>query len=307
MRSLLSRPTSRAVTKTALSLFSGVLLLASGLPKVCAQSNVESSSPTPPQAINLSTRMLVQSGDYVGIGGFIIKGTPKHVLLRAMGPSLGQVGVPFVLANPVLELHGPDSFVTITNDNWRDNQEAAILATGIAPGNDLESAIDVTLPDGYYTAIVRSQTEESGIALFEVYDLNPSATSKLANISTRAVVSPGENTMIAGFILGGGDGDTSSVVVRGLGPSLTGLPGPLQDPYLELRNANGGLVAADDNWHSDNTPQYTALVGSGLAPQQPMEAALVAILPPGLYTALLTGVGNTSGVGLVEVYDLGAP
>ncbi len=164
-------------------------------------------TPTPAaQAINLSTRMRVQTGDNVGIGGFIITGTaPKHVLLRAIGPSLTQFGVPNVLADPVLELHGPGAFVTIINDNWRDDpvQEAAILATGIPPTNDLESAIDATLAPGAYTAIVRGNGNTSGVALVEVYDLNAGAGSKLANISTRAFVSTGDNIVIAGFMLGG--------------------------------------------------------------------------------------------------------
>jgi hypothetical protein len=100
--------------------------------------------------------MRVETGDSVGIGGFIITGTtPKRVLLRAIGPSLAQFGVPNVMADPVLELHGPDSFVTIINNNWRDTQESEIIATGIPPSNDLESAIVVTLSPGPYTAIVR--------------------------------------------------------------------------------------------------------------------------------------------------------
>lgn len=108
------------------------------------------------QAVNLSTRMRVETGDGVGIGGFIITGTaPKRVLLRAIGPSLAPFGVPDVLADPVLELHGPEGFVTIINNNWRDTQEAEIQATGIPPSNDLESAIVITLPPGPYTAIVR--------------------------------------------------------------------------------------------------------------------------------------------------------
>ena len=102
--------------------------------------------------------MRVETGDRVGIGGFIVTGSaPKHVLIRAIGPSLTHFGVPNALADPVLELHGPGGFVTITDDNWRDDpmQEAAILADGLAPSNDLESAIDITLPPGAYTAIVR--------------------------------------------------------------------------------------------------------------------------------------------------------
>ena len=163
--------------------------------------------PPPPaaQALNLSTRMRVQTGDNVGIGGFIITGSaPKHVLIRAIGPSLAQFGVPDVLADPVLELHGPAPFVTITNDNWRDDpaQEAAILATGIPPANDLESAIDATLNPGAYTAVVRGRNNTSGVGLVEVYDLSQAVPAKLGNISTRAFVDTGDNIVIAGFILG---------------------------------------------------------------------------------------------------------
>ena len=203
-------------------------------------------TPTPAsQAVNLSTRMRVQTGDNVGIGGFIITGTaPKHVLLRAIGPSLTQFGVPNVLADPVLELHGPGAFVAITDDNWREDpvQEAAILATGIPPTNDLESAIDATLAPGAYTAIVSGRDNTSGVALVEVYDLSQAIPARLANISTRAFVSTGDNIVIAGFMLGGNSGD-DRVVVRGIGPSLTavGVPNALADPTLELRDTNGAL------------------------------------------------------------------
>ena len=154
-------------------------------------------SPTPPgaaQAVNLSTRMRVQTGDNVGIGGLIISGTgPKHLLFRAMGPSLILSGVSNVLADPVLELHGPSGFATITNDNWRDDpaQEAAIQGTGLAPNNFLEAAIDATLNPGAYTAVVRGRNNTSGVGLVEVYDLNPAVPARLANISTRAFVSTG--------------------------------------------------------------------------------------------------------------------
>jgi hypothetical protein len=108
------------------------------------------------QAINLSTRMQVLTGDRVGFGGFIIAGSaPKHVLIRAIGPSLRRFGFVDVLADPLLELHGPGGFATFVNNNWRDTQEAAIQATGIPPTNDLESAIDATLAPGAYTAIVK--------------------------------------------------------------------------------------------------------------------------------------------------------
>jgi hypothetical protein len=261
------------------------------------------------QALNLSTRMRVQTGDNVGIGGFIITGTaPKQVLLRAIGPSLTQFGVPDALADPVLELHGPGAFGTITNDNWRDDpvQEALILATGISPTNDLESAIDATLAPGAYTAIVRGNGNTSGVALIEVYDLSQAVLAKLANISTRAFVSTGNNIVIGGFLLGGHNGD-DRIVVRGIGPSLTaaGVPNALANPTLQLRDGNGALLAANDDWQNDPV-QAAELTAAGLAPTNNLESGIAAILPPGPYTALLAGLNNGTGIGLVEVYDRGA-
>jgi hypothetical protein len=260
------------------------------------------------QALNLSTRMRVQTGDNVGIGGFIITGTaPKHVLLRAIGPSLTQFGVPNVLADPVLELHGAGIFVTITNDNWRENsvQEALILADGIPPSNDLESAIDVTLAPGAYSAVVSGKDNTLGVGLVEVYDLSQAVPAKLANISTRAFVSTGDNIVIAGFMLGGDSGD-DRVVVRGIGPSLTaeGVTNALADPTLELRDRNGALLVANNDWQDDLT-QAAELTAAGLAPTNQLESGIAMTLPPGLYTALLAGRNNGTGIGLVEVYDLG--
>jgi hypothetical protein len=252
--------------------------------------------------------MRAQTGDNVGIGGFIINGTaPKHVLLRAIGPSLAQSGVPNALADTVLELHGPGAFATITNDNWRDNpaQEAAILATGIAPTNNLESAIDTTLNPGAYTAVVRGKNNTSGVGLVEIYDLSQAVLAKLANISTRALVGTGDNIVIAGFTLGGHNGD-GRIVVRGLGPSLAaaGMANALADPTLELRDGNGALLASNNNWQ-DNAVQMAELMGAGLAPANPLESAIAAALPPGLYTTVLAGLNNGTGVGLVEAYDRG--
>ena len=255
---------------------------------------------------SVSTRLRVQTGDNVGIGGFIITGTaPKHVLLRAIGPSLTQFGVPNVLADPVLELHGPGAFVTITNNNWRDTQQAAIQATGIPPTNDLESAIDATLNPGAYSAVVRGNNNTSGVALVEVYDLAPAALSTLANISTRAFVGTGDNIVIAGFLVFNGDFDM--LVVRGIGPSLAavGVPNALANPTLELRDANGSLLSSNNDWQ-DNPAQAAIIAAAGLAPSNNLESAIAATLPPGLYTALLAGLNNGTGIGLVEVYDLDA-
>jgi hypothetical protein len=274
-----------------------------------------SPTPTPSttpaaQTVNLSTRMRVQTGDNAGIGGFIISGTaPKHVLVRAIGPSLTQFGVPNALPDPVLELHGPGTFTTITNNNWRDDptQESLILATGLAPSNNLESAIDANLDPGAYTAVVRGNNNTVGVALIEVFDLSQTVPAKLANISTRAFVSTGDDIVIAGFILGNHNGN-DRIVVRGIGPSLTafGVPDALADPTLELRDSNGALIIGNNDWQDDSS-QAAELTAAGLAPTNPLESGIAATLPPGAYTALLAGLNNGPGNGVVEVYDRGAP
>jgi hypothetical protein len=252
--------------------------------------------------------MNVRTGDNAGIGGFIVSGTaPKHVLLRAIGPSI--TGLPGVLADPVLELHGPAGFTTVINNNWMDDpvQKAAILASGLAPTNNLESAIDATLNPGAYTGVARGNGGTNGIGLVEVYDISQPVPSKLANISTRALVGTGNDIVIAGFILGNNSGLTR-IVVRGIGPSLTpfGVSNALANPALELRDNNGAVLISDNDWQDDSA-QAAQLTAAGLAPTNPLEAGVAITLGPGQYTALLTGQGNTTGVGVVEVYDRGAP
>jgi hypothetical protein len=262
------------------------------------------------QTVNLSTRMRVDTGDNVGIGGFIITGSvPKHVVVRGIGPSLTKFGFTSaeVLADPFLEIHGPGNFGTITNNDWKDTQQAQLQADGLAPTNDLESAIDAQLPPGNYTAIVKGNpgTPPAGIALVEVYDLDTAAASKLANLSTRALVGTGGNVVIAGFILGNNTGN-DRVIVRGLGPSLSqfGVPNPLPDPTLELRDGNGALLRSNNDWQDDSA-QAAQITAAGLAPSNTKESAIAATLPPGLYTAILAGTNNGTGIGLVEVYDRG--
>jgi hypothetical protein len=252
--------------------------------------------------------MRVQTGDNAGIGGFIISGTaPKHVLLRAIGPSI--TGLPGVLADPMLELHGSAGFNTVTNNNWMDDpvQLAAILATGLAPTNNLEAAIDATLNPGAYTGVVRGNGNTNGIGLVEVYDLSQAVLAKLANISTRALVGTGNDIVIAGFILGNNSGPTR-IVLRGIGGSLTvfGVPNALANPALELRDNNGALLMSNNDWQ-DDPAQAAELTSSGLAPTNPLESGIAITLGPGQYTALLMGQGATSGVGVIEVYDRGAP
>ncbi len=259
------------------------------------------------QALNLSTRMFVETGDRVGIAGFIITGSaPKQVLLRVLGPSMAH-GFRDVLDDPVLELHGPAGFATITNDNWRDTQEEEIEATGIPPGHDVESAIVATLAPGAYTAVLRGNNQSTGSAVVEIYDLSHAVPAKLANISTRAFVGTDEDIVIAGFILGGNSGD-DRIIVRGIGPSLAalGVPDALANPTLDLRDTNGAQVVFNNDWQ-DDPAQAAELTAAGLAPTHQLESGLALTLPPGLYTALLGGLNGGIGVGLVEVYDLGAP
>lgn len=194
------------------------------------------------------------------------------------------------------------------NNNWRgSSQEAEIIATGIPPANNLESAIVATLDPGAYTAIVKGLGNITGIALVEVYDLNQAADSKLANLSTRAQVGTLENIVIAGFLLSN-HGGLDRVIVRGVGPSLA--PGTfpvsevLADPTLELRDSDGALVMANDNWQ-DNPVQAAEITAAGLALTNPRESAIAAALPPGLYTALLSGLNSGTGIGVVEIYDRG--
>ena len=254
--------------------------------------------------LNISTRLRVQTGDNVLIGGFIIDGTEaKEVIVRAIGPSLGDFGVADPLANPILELHYPDGTTVVTNNNWRDTQEAEIMATGLAPNDELESAILATLDPGAYTAIVRGVNGGTGIGLVETYDLDQAVDSSLANISTRGLVETGDNVMIGGIIVGPDQSPDGSILLRGIGPSLGdfGIANPLADPTLELRDGNGVLIVSNDNWRST---QEAAIEDTGLAPNDDLEAAILATLASGSYTAILSGVGGTTGVGLVELYHL---
>lgn len=251
----------------------------------------------PATLANISTRVLVETGDNVLIGGFIVTGThPKTVILRAIGPSLP---VPGALSDPSLELHDGMGATIATNDNWTTNSNVAdIVATGLAPANQLESAILSTLPPGAYTAIVRGANGVTGVALIEAYDLDRTTDAKLANISTRALVQTGDNVMIGGFIVLGPD--SQEVLVRGIGPSLP-IGGVLTDPSLELHDGSGEIIAANDDWRSDQEEEIAA---TGIPPAGDKESALLTILPPAAYTAVLRGKANTTGIGLVEVYGL---
>ena len=249
---------------------------------------------------NISTRLRVETGDNVLIGGFIVTGTqPKKVIVRGIGTS-----VPFFdkLENPTLELHGPAGLIE-SNDNWVDSpNRQAISDSTIPPSSDLESAIVATLPANGtgYTAILRGVNEGTGIGLVEIYDLDGSANSKLANISTRGLVRTADNVLIAGTIVLGEA--QQKVIIRAIGPSL-GIVGNLDDPSLQLLDANGTQLAFNDNWRSD---QEAEIIATTIPPPSEFESAIVAALPANgaSYTAIVRGVGNTTGIAVVEVYAL---
>jgi hypothetical protein len=259
--------------------------------------------PGPPTANlgNISTRLRVETGDNVLIGGFIITGTqPKKVIIRAIGPALSSSFFPETLADPVLELHDSSGSLIRSNDNWRSDQEAEIIATGIPPYYDLESAIVATLPanNSAYTAIVRGVDNGTGIGVVEAYDLDGTVDSKLGNISTRGFVQTGDNVMIGGLIVQGQD--PLRVIVRAIGPSLP-VSGALGDPTLELHDGNGALIAANDNWRTD---QEAEIIATTIPPSNDLESAIVRTLSSAAYTAIVRGVGGTTGIAVVEIYAL---
>ena len=256
----------------------------------------------PPQLLNIATRMRVQTGENVLIGGFIITGSePKKVIIRGIGPSLSSF-FSGALADPTLELHQGNTTIA-SNDNWKEH-EAEVAATTIPPSQDLESAIVTTLTPGNYTAILSDKNGESGVGVVEVYDLAQAANSQLANISSRGFVDTGDSVMIGGLIVGGGSAvGTGRVLVRAIGPSLesAGVTGALQDPTLELFDSSGTSLASNDNWM---TTQKAEIEATTIPPTDDRESALLATLPAGSYTAIVRGSNNATGVAVVEVYNL---
>jgi hypothetical protein len=251
--------------------------------------------------LNIATRLKVQTGDNVLIAGFIITGNaPKKVIVRGIGPSLA--GIRDVLADPVLELHGASGSLIMSNDNWKETQQIDIQNSTLAPTNDLESAIIAILPPAAYTVILRGKNGTMGVGLVEMYDLDAGSDSKLANISTRGFVQTGNDVMIAGFIFGNGNA-SETVVIRAIGPSLTGIPNVLADPTLDLYDGNGTLLLSNDNW-KDDANQAAEILASGVAPQNDLEAAIITSLPPGQYTAVVAGHNGGIGVAVAEVYHL---
>ncbi len=270
----------------------------------------------PAQAANISTRAFVETGDRVAIAGFIVqdlhasrmptRSVPpitKRLVIRGIGPSLASAGIVDTLEDPFLDLRDENGVSLATNDNWQSNNPSDLMELsdhGLEPDNATEAAIIATLGLGRHTAILRGANGETGTGLVEVYDIDPDSDAALANISTRAHVGTGDNVVIGGFILDNG-GETE-VVVRGMGPSLeqAGITEALADPELALVNGNGMVIAANNDWADS---QQAAIDASGLAPGNSAESAILITLPLGAYTVILSGHNDTTGIGLVEVYN----
>jgi len=224
--------------------------------------------------------------------------------VRARGPSLIPFGIPNALVNPRMDLFSGQDIIA-TNDNWQTQtipaDVAAIQASGFAPTNDLESAIRTTLAPGAYTAVVTGVGNGSGVGIVEVFEVDLPEIP-LINISTRGQVLTANDVMIGGFIIQGDAPQT--VIIRARGPSLVpfGIPNALLDPVLQLFDGPTP-IATNDDWQLQATPADLARIqGSGFAPSDTREAVISITLPPGAYTAIVTGKNGTTGVGIVEVF-----
>jgi autotransporter-associated beta strand protein len=283
---------------------------ASPIPTPTATPTPSATVP-PGRPLNISTRGNVGTGENVLIGGFIVRGSaPKKVAVRAIGPSLTALGVAGALADPMLELHSGQTTIA-ANDDWKTNVNAAeIVSEGLAPTVDAESVIIATLDPGptgvaSFTAIVSGKNSSFGVALVEVYDLDSSGASELANISTRGVVQPDPGVLIGGFIVGGKAGDNSTILVRAIAPSLkdSGVANALPDPTLSIHNAQGETLISNDDWAND-PQQAAAITATGVPPTDSRESAIIAGFAPGNYTAVVAGKNGASGVALVEAYHI---
>jgi hypothetical protein len=266
-----------------------------------AQVNPSVANPSTGQPLNIATRLAIQGGDNVLIAGFIVTGpdgSTKKVLIRGIGPSLANLGVAGAISDPLLELHKPDGTV-IVNDNWQDGDTGQI-PNGFGPSDARESVIVATLSPGTYSAVVKGAHGETGVGLAEVYDLESGSTAKLANVATRGFVQTGDNLLIGGFIIGGTE--PAKVLVRAIGPSLAafGIPNTLPATVLELHDANGSAIS-NEGWRNS---QESEIIATTIPPSDDNEAAILATLVPGTYTAVVRGKNDTTGIAVIEAYNL---
>lgn len=278
------------------------------------------NTPAPGRLIDLSCRSLVGIGTKVMIAGFVVGGNgtsgSETLLVRASGPALVPFSVAGVLPDPGLELVSSSSnSLVAANSGWGgntlvSNTAAAVGAFSWADPSSQDSALVEMLPAGPYTAVVAGASGDSGVALAEIYDATPVgayslATPRLTNISARAQVGQGANVQIAGFVIGGATSET--VLIRASGPALTpfGVAGVLPDPQLQLISS-GGLIASNTGWGGNmQIAAASAAVGAfSWGTSSTPDSAILISLPPGSYTAEVSGASGDGGVALVEVYEV---
>jgi hypothetical protein len=272
--------------------------------------------------INLSTRGNVGKSDSLLIVGFVITGPgTKRVMLRAVGPTLSQFNVTGVLADPILRVFNGSGAQIYSNDDWGSSNDIPGVATGESrvgaftlPNGSADAAGILTLNPGSYTAVVSGKpngtTETSGIALAEIYEDDTNSSARLVNLSSRGVVSPGASVMIPAFVTATpGTATPKKFLIRGVGPALApfGVANFLVNPTVTVTTQTGTVIATNDDWETnanvDELRNVTAQMAFPL-PAGSKDAALLVSLPPGGYTIQVSGVNNTSGTALVEVYEV---
>lgn len=268
--------------------------------------------------MNISSRGWVGSGDNVMIAGFVVNGTrAKQVLIRAGGPALVAKGYLSggVLADPKLSIY-KEGVLVASNDNWGGGAGLATAAVQVGAfdypvPSSLDAVLLVTLAPGVYSAHVASTGAGTGIALVEAYDVDTPtsfAADRVVNISTRGFIGTGDNILIGGFVVGGTS--AKKILVQGLGPALTkfGVNGTLADPVLKIFTASGKIVRENDDWTTGNDEALVneATTKTGATPMSSgsKDAAILITLPPGAYSAQLSGSGSATGVGLIAVYEV---
>lgn len=258
--------------------------------------------------VNIATRTPVGGAAGTPIAGFVIAGDPRQVIVRGVGPTLAAFGVTGFLADPHVSILRGTTPVA-SNDNWLAADGPAMSGAGAfsLASNSRDAAVVASLGSGAYTSPVTGPAGATGVALLEVYDTGADGTGGIINASTRAFVGTGEAVLIPGFVVGGNG--TLRLLIRAVGPGLAtfGVAGALGDPAVTIFR-NGVVVATNDNWSSavNATEIAAATERAGAFPISPgsRDAAMVVTLTPGAYTAVVSGVGATTGTALVEIYSL---
>ena len=264
----------------------------------------------PSRLYALSVRSFAGSDNNTLIMGVVLSGSSqKTMVLRGVGPALAASGVNGFLSDPQLRLFNSVGVQVQSNDDWGGGTTLtnAFASVGLAPlpANSRDSALLLTLNPGVYTSQLTSSAG-IGIGLMELYDAGSASDStRMTALSVRGAVGSGENVLIVGFVISGTG--TKQVVIRGLGPGLTtaGVTGVLTDPQLALFNSSGQQIAINDNW-GGGASLVTAFASVGLPslPATSLDSALLVTLPTGVYTVQLSGVNGTTGVGLLELYEM---